>query len=71
VSSLWDQFLAGFDEPTPEQRRDPDEDPIFVQLDALRDECAERNDPKWFPPGRDPDGLERLVRERRVRRDRE
>jgi hypothetical protein len=46
------------------------EDPIFEQLDALHDERVERNDPKWFPPGPDPQGLERLVEERRARKER-
>jgi hypothetical protein len=69
VSNPWDSFLAGFDEPAPEEQRVADEDPIFEQIDALRDERRERGDPRWFPPGPDPEGLERLVRERRARRD--
>ena len=68
MSNPWDDFLAGFDEPAPEERRAPDEDPIFEQLDALHDECGERGDDRWFPAGPDPQGLERLVRERRKRR---
>jgi hypothetical protein len=71
VSDPWDGFLAGFDEPPPEEQRAAEEDPIFAQLDALHDERIERGDRRWFPSGRDPEGLERLVRERRADRDRE
>jgi hypothetical protein len=70
VSNPWDEFLAGFDEPAPEQRRTPDEDPIYEQIDALRDERNERGDPNWFPPGPDPAGLARLVARRRARQQR-
>jgi hypothetical protein len=69
VSDPWDEFLAGFDEPAPQQRQQPDEDPVFAQLDALHDERIERGERRWFPRGPDPEGLERLVRERRARRE--
>jgi hypothetical protein len=63
MTGAWDRFLGGFGEGEPDAKR-PDETSIFEQLDALHDERVERHDPHWFPPGPDPQGLERLVRER-------
>ena len=40
---------------------------IFLQLDCVHDERRERHDPTWWPPGRDPENLERLVEDRRAR----
>jgi hypothetical protein len=63
-----DRFMRGFDQPGPARDISLARDPIWEQLDALRDERAERGDPHWSPPGRDPEALERLVEERRARR---
>jgi hypothetical protein len=63
----WDRFLSGFDSRAEPRPAEPAEPPILTQLVALHDERVERADPTWFPPGPDPDGLERLVEERRRR----
>lgn len=40
---------------------------VLEQLDAVNDERVERGDPKWWPPGPEPENLERLVEDRRRR----
>jgi hypothetical protein len=67
MTDAWDRFIDGFGEKSDASERRAGEDPIWEQLDALHDERAERHDPRWFPPGPDPQGLERLVEERRRR----
>jgi hypothetical protein len=42
-------------------------DRVLVQTYAVEDERVERGDPKWWPPGRVPENLERLVEDRRRR----
>jgi hypothetical protein len=69
MSDAWDDFLRGFDPSEPELE-EPDATDILVQMDALREERRERGDSRWQPPaswGRDPENLERLVRERWAR----
>jgi hypothetical protein len=69
MTDVWDKFIRGFDPPSePELEEEPDATDIFVQIDALGAERRERRDPRWFPRGPDPEGLERLVRERWARR---
>lgn len=63
----WDRFLDGFDRSEPEAEERREQDPIWAQIDALYDERVERGDPRWFPSGPDPQGLEQLVEERRRR----
>lgn len=65
MSDFRDWLSAGDAPPDDEPLR---EDPIFGQLDAVYAERVERGDPKWWPSGRDPKNLERLVRERQERR---
>jgi hypothetical protein len=66
VSDRVRRWLASIDEGEGREE-EPDATDIFVQLDALHDERVERRDSHWCPPGRDPENLERLVRERWAR----
>jgi hypothetical protein len=66
VSDSLEEWLSSLDE---RERAFKDVEPtnVFVQLDALREERIERGDPHWWPSGPDPQGLERLVRDRVAR----
>lgn len=66
MSDALDRWLQG-EKPVAPSEEEPQSEAaaLLEQLDALGGERAERRDPRWFPPG--PDGLERLVEERRAR----
>jgi len=65
-----DAFMRGFDQPGRVPASRPDPTSIWAQIDALKAERIERNDPRWVPPGRDPECVERLVEERWARQQR-
>jgi hypothetical protein len=67
VSDALDRWLDGLDEDA-DLDVDVDVADVFVQIDALGGERAERGDARWLPGGRsDPAALARLVEERRAR----